>query len=131
MNSEIDKTNLLWVFNRTSDEKAILRKLGEGINTRIFVGKDSMLSFVRLEPNTQGSIHSHPEEQWGVLIEGKCMRLQDGKEIEMEVGDFWYSGPNVEHGIRTTDSHAVILDIFSPPRPAYKEGGEGFGAKID
>ncbi|MHA2504577.1 MAG: dimethylsulfonioproprionate lyase family protein [Candidatus Kariarchaeaceae archaeon] len=122
-----DKMDLDWVFNRNSDTGAILRKLGEGISTRIFVGKDSMLSFVRLEPHTQGSTHSHPEEQWGILLEGSCVRIQEGKEIKMTKGDFWYSGPNVEHGIRTEEEAAVILDVFSPPRPAYREAGEGFG----
>ena len=125
--TSIEKLDLAWVFNRNSDLGSIVRKLGAGINTRIFVGKDSLLSFVTLEPHTQGSTHNHVEEQWGVLLEGSCVRLQDGKEIPMEVGDFWYSGPNVEHGIRTENDRAVILDIFSPPRPAYTKEGEGFG----
>jgi quercetin dioxygenase-like cupin family protein len=90
-----------------------------------------MLSFVRIEPNTQGAIHKHPEEQWGLLLEGKCFRSQNGFEIEMSEGDFWYSPPNVLHGIRTSDSPAVILDIFSPPRPAYHNKGEGFGIEED
>ncbi|OLS19335.1 MAG: hypothetical protein HeimC2_41710 [Candidatus Heimdallarchaeota archaeon LC_2] len=124
----INKEDLQWVFNRNSNAKAILRKLGEGIDTRIFVGKDTMLSFVRIEPNTQGSIHKHPEEQWGLLLEGKCIRSQDGMDIDMVTGDFWYSAPNVSHGIRTTNESAVILDIFSPPRSAYRTEGTGFEA---
>ncbi|MHA2098010.1 MAG: cupin domain-containing protein [Candidatus Kariarchaeaceae archaeon] len=127
MSDKVIKEELDWVFNRNSDAKALVRQLGEGLNTRIFVGKDTMLSFVKIEPNTEGSIHKHPEEQWGLLLEGKCVRLQDGVEIEMSGGDFWYSPPNVLHGIRTTDTSAVVLDIFSPPRPAYRSEGEGFG----
>ena len=33
-----------------------------------------MLSLVTIEPNAQGSLHSHPEEQWGVLLEGEGVR---------------------------------------------------------
>ena len=123
----MDKKELNWVFNRNSDAKAILRNLSESIKTRIFVGENAMLSFVRIPPNTQGSIHKHPEEQWGVLLEGTCLRLQDDQEVEMEVGDIWYTSANVVHGVRTTDQAALILDIFSPPRESYKTKGEGFG----
>ena len=117
----------VWVFNRDSDTNAIVRKLSEDIRARIFVGKGSMLSFVTLPPHAQGSIHKHPEEQWGVLLEGTCIRLQDDQEVQMQVGDFWYTPSNVVHGIRTTDQTALILDIFSPPREAYRNKGKGFG----
>lgn len=125
----MDKKELDWVFNRNSDEKAILRNLSEDIKTRIFLSERVMLSFVTLPPNTQGSTHKHPEEQWGLLLEGSCVRIQDGQEIKMEVGDFWYSPSNVLHGIKALDQGAVILDIFSPPREAYRTKGEGFGTQ--
>ena len=122
---------LNWVFNRNSDSNAILRTLTRGISTRIFLGKDSMLSFVTIQPHRQGTIHKHPEEQWGVLLEGSCLRSQESNEIRMQVGDFWYSPPNIEHGIRTEDEKAVILDRFSPPRMAYRRSGKGFGKNSD
>ena len=131
MSSAAFKETLNWVFNRNSDAKAISRQLGEGIDARIFVGKDSMLSFVRIEPHTQGNMHSHPEEQWGILLEGSCTRLQGDMEIDMVGGDFWYSSPNELHGIKTNDLPAVILDVFSPPRSAYRSEGKGFGTKGD
>jgi quercetin dioxygenase-like cupin family protein len=89
-----------------------------------------MLSVVRVEPNATGSIHSHPEEQWGVLLEGRCTRIQGGEEVEASVGDFWHTPGGVSHGIRTGSDGAVILDIFSPPRAEYKQKGQGFGRAI-
>src|SRR5262249_12136504 len=47
-----------------------------------------MLSVVTLAPNAQGILHHHPEEQWGVLLEGSAVRLQDGEEIPVKKGDF-------------------------------------------
>ena len=117
-----------WVFQLDGDPRGIARVLGEGIKTSIFPGEQVMLSVVRVEPHATGTVHSHPNEQWGVLLEGKCTRIQNGEEVECEVGDFWCSPGGVPHGIRTGDSSAVILDIFSPPRAEYKQAGSGFGA---
>lgn len=117
-----------WVFSLANDPRGIARTLGEGLTANIFPGENVMLSVVRVEPHSSGSIHSHPEEQWGVLLEGKCTRIQDGEEVECEVGDFWFSPGGSVHGIRTGDSPAVILDVFSPPRKEYKQAGMGFGA---
>lgn len=117
---------LNWVFNINNEEQGIARKLGEGLNTRIFVGENSMLSLVRIEPHSAGKIHNHIEEQWGVLLEGECIRIQGDEEILVKAGDFWHTPSNVMHGIRTEAQGALVLDIFSPPRPEYKQGGEGF-----
>jgi quercetin dioxygenase-like cupin family protein len=97
------------------------------IDARIFPGERVMLSVVRVEPNSRGTIHSHPEEQWGVLLEGQCTRIQNGEEVEAVAGNFWYTPGGASHGVRTDAMSAVILDIFSPPRAEYRQAGEGFG----
>ena len=58
-----------------------------------------MLSVVRLEANAKGSLHSHPEEQWGYLIEGLATRIQDGEHIPVEKGSFWRTPSDVEHSV--------------------------------
>jgi len=116
-----------WVFNIKDDTKGIARKLAEGLDARIFVGENTMLSVVHIAPNSEGNIHSHPEEQWGLLIEGECLRIQGDDEFNATAGDFWHTPSNVKHGIRTGEKGAVVLDIFSPPRGDYKNAGEGFG----
>jgi quercetin dioxygenase-like cupin family protein len=119
-----------WVFQLHGDARGIERKLAEGVNASIFPGEQAMLSVVRVEPNATGSIHSHPEEQWGVLLEGSCTRIQGGEEVEVGAGDFWHTPGGVMHGIRTADRAAVILDIFSPPRAEYRQTGKGFGKAV-
>lgn len=116
-----------WVFNINKEDQGIHRKLTEGITTRIFCGDQVMLSVVRIEPHTTGTVHSHPEEQWGLLLEGECVRIQGDEEIEMKAGDFWHTPSGVPHGIRTGDATATVLDVFSPPRDEYRKPGEGFG----
>ncbi len=116
-----------WVFNLADDAQGIHRKLGEGITTRIFVGDNAMLSVVRIAPHSTGKVHSHPQEQWGILLEGECVRIQGGQEVAMKAGDFWHTPGDVPHGIRTGDVGATVLDVFSPPREEYRKAGEGFG----
>ena len=121
-----------WIFNINIETKGIARKLSEGLSARVFIGENAMLSVVRVEPNSAGNIHSHPEEQWGVLMEGECIRIQGDEEFSAKAGDFWHTPGGVTHGIRTKEVGAVVLDIFSPPRPEYKKVGDGFGkAKIE
>lgn len=125
----VRKSNIgkAWVFNIDKEDQGIHRQLTEGITTRIFCGERVMLSVVRIEPHTQGKVHSHPEEQWGVLLVGECVRIQGDEEVEMKAGDFWHTPPGVPHSIRTGDAGATVLDVFGPPREAYKKAGEGYG----
>lgn len=115
-----------WYFK--SKEEGLARKLQEGVTTHIFFSQNIMLSLAEIAPHVTSTIHSHPEEQWGVLLEGECVRIQNGEEVPMKAGDFWYTPANTPHGVRTGDKGAIILDIFSPPRKAYTRPGEGLAA---
>jgi quercetin dioxygenase-like cupin family protein len=114
-------------YNLNDGTHGQLRDLAPGLSARVFVGDHSMLSLVTFEPNGEGEIHSHPEEQWGVLLEGDGVRTQEGKEHPVKAGDFWRTPGGVPHGFRAGPDGARILDIFSPRREAYKKPGAGFG----
>lgn len=114
--------------NLAKPDDGLLRELAAGVTTRIFAGEQAMLSVVTMAPNSQGTLHHHPEEQWGVLLEGSGVRVQGGEEIAVKKGDFWRTPGTVPHTFRAGASGARILDIFSPPRPEYKKPGRGFGA---
>ncbi len=86
-----------------------------------------MVSIVEIQPNCNGTIHSHEEEQWGYLIEGSGIRIQGDEKIKIKEGDFWLTPGGVEHGIEAGINGAKIMDIFSPPRENYKKSGSGFG----
>ncbi len=116
-------------FHNIDDlDTGIKRVLGDGISTRIFCGQEAMLSVVTIEANAKGKIHSHPQEQWGYLIEGSGIRIQDGEEIIINKGDFWQTPGGVDHGIIGGANGAKVLDVFSPPRDEYKVEGSGFGS---
>ena len=107
--------------------QGMARKLTNGVTTRIFSGDQAMLSVVRIDPNAHGTLHSHPEEQWGYMIEGTATRIQNGKHIPVEKGSFWRTPGNVEHSVIAGSEGCVILDVFAPPREEYKTLGSGFG----
>jgi len=114
--------------NLQKPDDGLLRELAAGVTTRIFAGEHAMLSVVTIAPNAEGVMHHHPEEQWGVLLEGSAIRFQGGEEIAVRQGDFWRTPGNVPHTMRAGPEGARVLDIFSPPRPEYKKAGKGFGA---
>ena len=114
-------------FNINSLEDGIYRALASGVNARIFPGEKSMISIVHIKPHAEGAIHSHPQEQWGYLVEGSLTRIQDGLFVEVKKGDFWRTPPNVEHGIVGGPQGAIIFDIFAPIRKEYLLAGSGFG----
>ena len=113
-------------FNLHDMSQGISRNLAEGLDTRIFPGENVMLSVVRIGAHKSGEIHSHPQEQWGVMLEGSGVRTQDGCDHSVSAGDFWQTPGGVPHSFRAGSDGAVVLDIFSPPREEYRKAGRGF-----
>ncbi len=70
-----------WVSSLHDLTQGIQRQLGAGISTGIFVGDQAMLSVVTIEPRATGTVHSHPQEQWGVLLEGECVRIRGARKF--------------------------------------------------
>jgi len=114
-------------YNLHDQEQGLFRELVPGLTTRIFAGDQAMLSVVSFEPNAEGTLHSHPEEQWGIMLEGSGVRTQGGEEIPVKAGDFWRTPGHVEHTLKAGADGAKVLDVFSPPRDEYRKAGSGFG----
>lgn len=115
------------LFNLDDETTGIPRELGPGFSTRIYAGERSMLSVVTAEPGAASAIHSHPEEQWGMVLEGRGVRIQDGVEHPVGKGDFWLTPGGVEHGFVAGPEGARLLDVFAPPRAEYRQGRSGRG----
>lgn len=116
-------------FSMEALAEGMQRTLAPGIGTSIFVGDQAMFSVVEFEPNAVGSVHQHPEEQWGVLLEGSGTRIQNGEEVPVEEGAFWRTPGDVPHGFIAGPDGARVLDVFAPPREDYRRAGSGFAAE--
>ncbi|MDB5415354.1 MAG: oxdC [Rubritepida sp.] len=116
-------------FHNIHDEtQGLARELAPGVTTRIFPGEQAMLSVVTIAPGAAGTMHSHPEEQWGMLLEGTAVRIQGGEEIAVVKGDFWRTPGGIEHTMRAGPEGCKVLDVFAPPREAYRKAGQGFAS---
>ena len=114
-------------FDLDTLEGGIERQLSEGLKATVFAGDNLMISVVEAAPNAKGKIHSHPEEQWGMLLEGSGTRIQNGERIAVRKGHFWQTPGGVEHGFEAGPDGAKVVDVFAPPRPEYRTAGSGFG----
>lgn len=114
------------LFNLERREGGIFRQLADGMTTTIFPGEKAMLSVVRIDPHAMGQMHKHPEEQWGVMLEGSATRYQDDVEFLIRKGDIWRTPPHAMHTMKAGPDGAVVLDIFAPVRKEYLTPGSGF-----
>lgn len=92
-----------------------------GLGLKPIFGKDLMLSFVYMKPHSTAALHSHPEEQIGLVIEGEYEFEMNGVRKMIGKGDVYVVPPNVPHGAVTHEKPCLALDIFAPPRTGYRE----------
>lgn len=106
-------------FNMRSPQGGLPRKLAEGMNTTIFASDRLMVSVVRIDPHCKGTLHKHPHEQWGVLMDGAGKRIAQDGFTPVTAGDVWFTPGEELHTFEAGPSGAFILEVFSPPREDY------------
>ena len=116
-------------FNLEDLTGGISRELAPGITTNVFAGDQAMISVVRIEPHARGTLHHHPEEQWGFCHEGSGERTQGDITVAVSKGDFWRTPGNIPHTIEAGPSGLVVIDVFAPPRRGYETAGSGFATE--
>ena len=79
-----------------------------------------MFSLVELDEGASTPIHSHAEEQMGLILEGSFERFQNGETVLLHAGDGFHVPPHVEHGGTAVGGPCRILDVFTPPRASYR-----------
>ncbi len=93
-------------------------EVSPGVRIRAIPGNNLMLSYVTIDAHSSAAVHTHSEEQMGLVLSGSCAFSLDGDEKDLKEGDTYHAPPGVPHGVRTGDESCVILDVFSPPRAA-------------
>ena len=90
-----------------------------GFLVRAASGERLMLAYITLQPNAGAPLHSHSEEQAGIVLEGEVELTIGDETRQLKKGDMYLIPSNITHG-GISSNGAVILDAFSPPREAYK-----------
>ncbi len=96
------------------------RELAQGVTLRTMWGDKIMMSMVEIAPNAVVPMHSHPNEQAGVVMQGEFEFTIGGVARMMRQGDAYIIPGGVEHMVKGSDGWSMALDIFSPPREDYK-----------
>lgn len=90
------------------------------IERRRIVGEHMMISNVTLEPGFTLASHSHFNEQFMVMLEGRAIfglgepNTPSYREVEVTGGQVLVLPPNLPHSCRAIE-RCRILDLFSPP----------------
>ena len=91
-----------------------------GFLVRVVSGQNAMFSHVTLKSDSEAPLHNHAEEQMGIMLDGEFeMTIGDETKL-LKKGDMYLVPANVTHGGFTHADGALILDVFSPPREAYR-----------
>lgn len=92
----------------------------EGIFRRTLGTTESnMLVEITLNKDAVVPMHSHPNEQVGIVVSGE-IEMTVGGEVRVCVPGESYAIPgDVEHTARAV-SDCVVIDCFSPPREDYR-----------
>ena len=84
------------------------------------VGEKMMLSRVFLERGCVVPMHSHENEQFACVLQGKLrfdvqdLKTAEKRTIDVTVGEILVLPPNVSHSA-TAIEDTLVLDVFSPP----------------
>ncbi len=100
-------------------EAVPVTELVKGSNSHLVRGSNVMISFLTMKAGSVFDLHSHPEEQIMIVLEGYCDEVIEDKIYRVGPGDVIRLPPNVRHGafLRAVDCKAI--DIFSPARADY------------
>ena len=104
-------------YNYPQDFKTL--EPSPGFLIRLIWGQRLMFSHVTLQPHSMVSLHTHSQEQMGIVLEGE-FEMTIGDETRLiKKGDMYMVPANTTHGCATHAKPALTLDVFSPPREDY------------
>lgn len=83
--------------------------------SRVVTGERMQLIWAAFAPGGEYAIHTHPEEQFSFMLEGR-MRLTVGdEEREIGPGDMRHAPSGVPHGrVLLGDEPVVFIDVYAP-----------------
>jgi len=120
MNNEISRKNPYGaeIFTRQIFSWDEIDRYGfdeDGSEAQIISGEHMHLIRAVYEPGSTYPMHSHPHEQFSLLLSGRILLTVGDETREIGPGDGWYAASNVPHGGQIIgDEKAVFVDVYSP-----------------
>jgi quercetin dioxygenase-like cupin family protein len=99
-------------------DKMHKKEVVEGDVTRhVYTGEHIQVVEYYFPPNKTFPVHKHEKvEQMGFLVKGRMGFRVDGKEKDLNPGDWYHAAIGVDHNAWTYEEASILVDIFSPPR---------------
>jgi len=89
--------------------------------SRLIWGKNAMLSFVRMDPNSAFPLHIHPEDQLMIALRGELVEgiMDFSYGMSGRRRDVVLQPGGMAHSAKLSEFGAEALDAFWPVRPDY------------
>jgi len=82
-----------------------------GIWSKVESGANLTMAFMEIAPNKEGTVHSHPFDQCGVVVEGE-IEISIGNEKKLlKPMETYFIPAGTKHNWKTVASSAKILDV--------------------
>jgi len=89
---------------------------------KAITGDKLQLIWARFEPGGEYETHSHPHEQFSLMVAGRMLLRVGDQQREVGPGDIWYAPPGVVHGgTLLGDEPVIFIDMFHPVREEVLE----------
>jgi len=89
---------------------------------KAITGDKLQLIRARFEPGGEYETHSHPHEQFSLMVAGRMLLRVGDQQREVGPGDIWYAPPGVVHGgTLLGDEPVIFIDMFHPVREEVLE----------
>ncbi|MYA27491.1 MAG: cupin domain-containing protein [Acidimicrobiales bacterium] len=97
------------------EELGTTRWDADQVEAQILSGEHMHMIRAVYEPGATYEMHSHPHEQFSLLLSGRMLLTVGEETREIGPGDGWYAPGGVPHGgVVLGDEPAVFIDVYSP-----------------
>jgi quercetin dioxygenase-like cupin family protein len=96
------------------DLKALkLEEFRPGIWSKVETGSSLTMAFMEIGPDKEGSVHSHPFDQCGVVVGGEIEMSIGEKETLLKPMETYFIPAGIKHHWKTANLSAKILDVVA------------------
>lgn len=91
-----------------------------GVAMRACWGESVLATHVEMTPQAEVPLHSHAEEQLGLVLEGELTLEVDGQQHQIGPGQAYILPRGVPHSGRAGTAGCRLIDVFQPVRSDYR-----------
>lgn len=104
-------------------DEIALEKVTEMVSRKVVAGDRGMLAQIYLKRGAVVPLHAHDSEQMTYVLQGALKFLIEGEETIVREGEVLHIPAGLPHQSEALDD-TFELDVFSPIRPEWLDGGD-------